>query len=205
VLPHFVPGPPVEDAEPPADLPARPYFLYAGRLEAAKGPQELVEVFRDYRSADLLVIGDGSLGRRLRRRAAGLPHVRFLGELHPGRLSNYYARAAAVLVPTLCYETFGLTAAEAMSCGTPVIARDIGALAEIVRDSGGGLTFSTREELVAAMERVRTDPALGVALAERGRDAWRRRWSPQVHLQRYLGLVRSTLSSRAGPAPEAGE
>src|SRR5256885_16967485 len=59
----------------------------------------------------------------LREQAQGLKHVRFLGTVHSSEISELYRGAIAVLVPSLCYETFGLVAAEAFAHGTPVIAR----------------------------------------------------------------------------------
>ena len=77
VLPNFVPTP-----SPPSKGPRisnRPFFVYVGRLEKLKGLQDLIEVFRGYRRADLLVVGDGTYAKTLIRQADGLPHVRFIG------------------------------------------------------------------------------------------------------------------------------
>src|SRR5687767_1754222 len=92
VINHFVPapGPGPEDAE---DRARRPYFLYAGRLEPIKGVETLLRAFRRRRSEDLVIAGDGGLARRLRRRAADLPHVRFTGWLSQDRLDQLYRGA----------------------------------------------------------------------------------------------------------------
>ena len=102
--------------------------------------------------------------------------MRFLAKVHPAALAAIYRRAVAVLVPSLCYETFGLTAAEAMSHGTPAIVRRIGALAENIDQSGGGLSFATLAECREAMERLRTQPAPTSGPAGRGGvcDPWSR-------------------------------
>ncbi len=202
-LPCLIPLPhePPEGAEVP--LRDRPYFVYVGRLEKLKGVQDLLRVFREYRGADLLIVGTGSYEPSLREQARGLDHVRFLGALHPEALGPLYRNAVATLVPSLCYETFGLTAAEAMSHGTPAIVRRIGALAENLEQSGGGLGFTTLEECREAMEALRTQPALRERLGRRGQDAVRRLWSPAVHLRQYLELADSLLARRssrqAGP------
>ena len=203
VLPHFVPDPiPEGPAVGPAVAPGRPYFLYVGRLERLKGVEDLVRIFSTYDAADLVVVGQGSRGEELRRQAADLPHVRFMGPVHPSRLGPLYEGALALIAPSLCYETFGLAAAEALMHGTPVIVRRIGALTEIVDLSGGGFTFSTAEECRAAMERLRSDPALRAALGGRGRRAAQELWSRQAHLDRYLGIVESALAARAGETRE---
>jgi glycosyltransferase involved in cell wall biosynthesis len=197
LLPHFVPAPAVDGGGPrPSGGSSRPYFLYVGRLETLKGVADLLDIFSTYDAADLLLAGDGTQGEELRRRAAGLPHVRFLGPLHPAELGPLYRGALAVLVPSRCYETFGLTAVEAVTHGTPVIVRRIGALTEIVEQSGAGYTFSTAGECRQAMERLRTDPALREDLGARGRRAAEDRWSQAAHLDRYLEIVESTIEAR---------
>lgn len=202
-LPCLIPLPPEPPERAEVPLPDRPYFVYVGRLEKLKGVQDLLRVFREYRGADLLIVGTGSYEPSLREQARGLDHVRFLGALHPEALGPLYRNAVATLVPSLCYETFGLTAAEAMSHGTPAIVRRIGALAENLEQSGGGLGFTTLEECREAMEALRTQPALRERLGRRGQDAVRRLWSPAVHLRQYLELADSLLARRssrqAGP------
>lgn len=197
-LPYLIPEPPAEPPTAPAELPARPYFLFVGRLEKLKGVQDLLRVFASYRAADLLIAGSGTYEAALRAQAQGLEHVRFLGALHPAALTPLYRRAIAVLVPSLCYETFGLTAAEGLRHGTPAIVRRIGALAENVEQSGGGLSFTTLDECRAALERLRTDTALRDELGRRGREAAGRLWSSEAHLAQYLGLVEAL---RAGGEP----
>ena len=190
VLPHFVPFP-TSLTEPEAH-PAhpRPYFLFVGRLEKLKGVQDLIRIFSKYDAAELLIAGDGSYVDTLREQARGLQHVHFLGSVDSLQLDALYRDAIALLVPSLCYETFGLTAAEAMAHGTPVIARRIGALTEIVEQSGGGRLFDTLEQCRDEMERLRTDPGLRKHLGERGRNAAAENWTVEVHLTRYVEIVR---------------
>jgi glycosyltransferase involved in cell wall biosynthesis len=190
-LPHFVPV----SAPPAADLRRdRPFFLYVGRLEELKGAQELIRIFDKYPHADLVIVGEGTYGVELRFRAAGMQHIKFMGRMHPSRLSALYEQAIALMVPSLCYETFGLTAAEALMHGTPVIVRKIGALSEIVAN-GGGYAFQTDAECLAAMEKLRTDPAHRAELGARGKEIAENRWSVQAHLGRYLRLIRAMVKS----------
>lgn len=197
-LPYMIPEPePSVDEEP---VHPRPFFLIVGRLEKLKGIQDVIGLFSEYRHADLVIVGAGTYKAVLERAAAGLTHVRFTGSLHPSRLSAFYRQALAVMVPSLCYETFGLTAAEAMSHGTPAVVRRIGALAENISHSGGGLAFESLSECREALERLRTDPELRRELGARGRDYYKRHWSPEAHLPRYLDLVRGLKQGGPGTA-----
>ena len=196
VLPHFVPLPPGRPESSPHPNEGRVYFLFVGRLEKLKGVQDLIRLFTDYRDADLLVVGSGNYESTLREQACGLDHVRFLGSRSAAEVSDLYRAAIAVLIPSLCYETFGLTAAEAFAHGTPVIARRIGALAEIIEQAGGGRLFDTLEQCHDEMEQLRTQSALRAELGGRGRNAVAQNWTADVHLARYFQLIESLSANR---------
>ncbi|HWJ45465.1 MAG TPA: glycosyltransferase family 4 protein, partial [Gaiellaceae bacterium] len=194
-LPYFFPldktGPvPAEAQERAAALAGdRPYFLFVGRLVKIKGVHTLFDAFRRYDGADLLIAGDGAWGDELKRLAADIPNVRFLDHVHPEPLRALYAGAIATLVPSLVYETFGFITLESLAQGTPVIARDFGAVGELVRESGGGFTYRTDDELLASMEALQSDSRLRAELGQRGHEAYVERWSEEPHLRRYLELV----------------
>ena len=197
VLPHFVPVPAEHELADSGPDGSEPYFLYAGRLEKLKGVQDLVELFKTYRQASLWIAGDGDEAQVLREQAKELPHVKFLGKLPAAELGQLYRQAIAVLAPSLCYETFSLSAAEALAHATPVIARKIGALGELVEGSGGGLTFQTLAECETAMERLRCEPELRRSLAARGRQSALENWTAQKHINTYLDMVRGLLAKKA--------
>ena len=125
-LPYFVPDSRQADGLTGGPRPhARPYFLFVGRLIQAKGVQTLFPAFSGSDGPDLLIAGDGDYAADLRRLAQGLPRVRFLGRQSHDVLEGLYHHAEAALVPSLCYETFGIVIIEAFAAGTPVIARDL--------------------------------------------------------------------------------
>lgn len=200
ILPHFVPEEtaPDDDAPPAGRPPAeRPYFLYAGRLEKLKGVDELLDLFTRFPAADLLIAGEGERSRDLRRRAESLTNVSFLGALHPAELKRYYRHAVAVLAPSLCFESFGLTPIEAFQQGCPAIVRNHGALPELI-DQGAGFTFSTLDECAEAMRTLLETDGLRDTLGERARRAVNRNWSARVHLERYLALIETARLERLG-------
>jgi len=206
-LPYFLPLTEAvpRDALPAVDgpRPGRPYFLFVGRLVRLKGAHTLIDAFRHYDGADLLIAGDGVYGDELRKRAEGLDHVRFLGRVHPEALRTLYANAIAVLVPSLVYETFGFITLESFAQRTPVIARDLGAVGELARDSGGGFTYGDERELIEAMEALRRDPGLRTQLGERGHRGFVERWSEDPHVSAYFEAIDEARGRQAVPAPEA--
>ncbi len=193
VLPSFVPVP----REEPRPATGERCFLFVGRLEKLKGLQDLLPLFREMRDARLRIAGTGTYEPELRRLAAGLPNVEFLGVVHPSRIAELYGSAHAVLVPSLCYEVFPLAPVEAMANGVPVIARRIGAVTEVVEESGGGLLFDTPAECRAAMERLMASPSLHIELGARGRSTALAQWTEDAHIARYLDLIGDLLGQRA--------
>jgi glycosyltransferase involved in cell wall biosynthesis len=201
-LPLFLDGPAGREPPAPAE-PAhpRPYALYAGRLERIKGVDTLIDAFRAYGGCDLLIAGDGTQERSLRRRAEGLAHVSFLGRVDHDRLRRLYAGATAVVVPSLGYEVFPYVTLEAFAEGTPVVVRDIGGLPEVVEDSGGGVVFRSTDELLRALDELRVDAKRRRDLGERGRSALRRLWSEEPHLERYFALIERSQAEAPAAHP----
>lgn len=196
-LPYFLPlAEAVEECEPAVSPSGRAYFLFVGRLVKIKGAQALIAAFRRFANADLLIAGDGAYEPDLRRLAAGLSHVHFLGRVHPADLRRLYRGAIALLVPSMVYETFGFITLEALGQRTPVIARDLGAVAEMVRDTGGGITYRTEDELVQVMTSLQTDRVLRDDLGARGHAAYVQRYSEEIHVTSYLEAIEEATARR---------
>lgn len=75
--------------------------------------------------------------------------VTFLGAKDQNTLVNYYSAAQMVVVPSF-YESFGMVAIEAMACGTPVIASDVGGLAYTVEDGFNGYLVPQKDPATLA-------------------------------------------------------
>jgi len=119
--PEFVPG----------DKPREDYVLLVGSIELRKRPLVAADA-AEACGRRLVVAGperDAELVAELRRRGAELR-----GYVPQAELVRLYQRAAAVLVPT-SYEGFGLTVAEAMACGAPVVAAPDPAVREVGGDA----------------------------------------------------------------------
>jgi glycosyltransferase involved in cell wall biosynthesis len=194
-LPHFLAA--AEDDTDDGYLHTRPYFLYVGRLEKLKGVQVLLSLFREYRAADLLIVGSGSYAAELQAMAQDLPHVQFIPWIAHSRLRGLYRRAIAAVVPSLCYETFGLVPIEAFAARTPAIVHGLGALPELVEGSGAGIIYHTEAELLAALEQLRTQPELRLRMGERGYQSYLDNYTEREHLRRYYALIDELRDRRA--------
>jgi glycosyltransferase involved in cell wall biosynthesis len=184
VVPYFLPDTEAAGIAPYAGHP-RPYFLFVGRLEKIKGLQDVFPAFDRYPDADLLILGDGDFAPDLKRLAAGNPRIQFLGRKTPDELSAYYRGAQALIVPSVCYETFGIILIESFRLGTPVIARRLGPFPEIVETANAGALFETEDDLVAAMRRMQQVPGARQRLGEQARAAFEALWREDRVLARY--------------------
>ena len=195
-LPYFVaPVPPGRQQSLREFGLERPYYLLVSRLESYKGPQVALEAFLSRPGeADLIIVGTGSLEKELKRRAAGDPRVRFLDYVAPENLEGLYARARALLAPSLWPEMGNQTVLQAASCGTPALASRVGCLPELVEENAAGLMFTGPDGLIEGLERFQ-DERLRSELGGNAQTAYRGKYAPEVFREKYLSLV-GELSAR---------
>ena len=175
----------------------RPFFLFVGRLEYIKGAQNLLPQFADLPEFDLVIAGDGNYREQLEKEASGRPNIKFLGRVSQEQLDDLYRTAVAVIVPSVCYETFGIIIIEAFARKTPVIVNDLGALPEVVTDSQGGVIYRNADELKKAIFSLAGDPDLRKEMGQRGFEAFQQYWTTDAHLRSYLSLVEEIAQQKS--------
>ncbi len=158
---HFYPIPADEARAYIGLKPEDRMILFVGRIEPLKGVDTLLEAMsclqmKESRPVHLAIIGGDPAASpeemnaemaRLKNlcEVLGLDQsVVFLGVRDQDKLSYYYSAAEVVVMPSH-YESFGMVALEAMACGTPVIASEVGGLAYLVRDGETGFTIPAEE------------------------------------------------------------
>lgn len=133
-------------------LDGRDVVLAVGRMDPVKGFDVLlraVALLPQLDSVQLVLIGGAEGDReheRLRSLASSLGldgRAAFVEPVPQQQLPLYYGAASLVVVPSH-YESFGFVAAEALACGTPVIASKVGGLPTIVHDGENGLLVPWR-------------------------------------------------------------
>jgi len=150
-------------------------LVHVSNFRPVKRAVEVVEVFHKLREAGypakLLLVGDGPDRPAAEHRARELgviDDVRFLGKQEP--VEEILAIADIFLMPSGS-ETFGLAALEAMACGVPVIASDIGGLPELVIDGETGYLrpLGDIEGYAACAKKLLDDPDLLAKMSEKAR------------------------------------
>ncbi len=117
-----------------------PVIVSVGHLIPRKGHNLVIDALRKIPGATLLIVGDGEERAHLERQTkrAGLgPRVRFLGPVAPEKMPEIY-RAADVLALASSREGWPNVLLEAMACGAPCVATDVGGVAEVIREPAAG-------------------------------------------------------------------
>ncbi|HEY9246473.1 MAG TPA: glycosyltransferase family 4 protein [Candidatus Methanoperedens sp.] len=112
--------------------------LYVGRLESYKGVQYLIQSLPLLPEFRLMVIGDGTYGKKLHEMAHDLKvdkRIDWLKDAAREKLLSCF-KSADVLVNLSMFEAYGITVAEALACGTPCIVARGGALGEFINGDG---------------------------------------------------------------------
>lgn len=184
---------------------SNPTILFAGRIQTHKGTALAVESYADLRKVldpelgkpVLQIIGgaSGEDGQAEVDRCVALATeravddgVHFIDPVPHAILADYYRAADVVIVPSRS-ESFGLVAAEAQACGTPVVASNSGGLAYIVNASESGLLVDGNDpqSFAAAMKAVIEHPSFARRLSE-GAVEFSERFSWEATANRLLEL-----------------
>jgi glycosyltransferase involved in cell wall biosynthesis len=200
-LPNFMDRVDEEWRDPGPRPQEKPYFLFVGRLESIKGLQTLIPLWDRAPDCDLLIAGTGTQEEEMRSMAAGNPRIRFLGPVAQKDMGPLQFHALATVIPSVTYETFGMASVEAFARRTPVIARDLGGLPEVVRESGGGFVYRSDAELLEALQRIAQSAALRDELGGKGYEGFVRLWSREPHLERYFTLLNTVARKKFGGIP----
>jgi glycosyltransferase involved in cell wall biosynthesis len=168
------------------------YLAFLGRVSPEKGLGAAIEIAR--RAGRTLRVGakvdraDRDYFERELRPLLRPPRVEFLGEIGDAEKLRLLAGADALLFPIDWPEPFGLVMTEAMACGTPIVAWDRGAVAEVMADPRSGFVCSTIDEAVAAVGRL-------PELTRRGcRQVFEERFTAPRMAADYLRVYRALLA-----------
>jgi glycosyltransferase involved in cell wall biosynthesis len=119
------------------------YALYVGRLSVEKGLDVLISAWeRLSTKMPLKIVGEGPLAEMVVAATLRMPHIEWLGQRPISEVHELMGEAKFLIFPSKWYETFGRVAVEAFAKGTPVIASNIGAIAELIDLPKNGLCFN---------------------------------------------------------------
>lgn len=144
---YFTPGPKTDD-----------YLLFLGSILPRKGTKEAIEVAQKS-GEKLVIVGPTYPDNQEYFDTFVKPfidgeQIRYLGHVAHNQTAGLFQNAKAFLMPIQWEEPFGLTMAEALACGTPVIAMNRGSVPEIIDNGKTGYIVSSVDEMVDAIKRL---------------------------------------------------
>ncbi|MBM3166310.1 MAG: glycosyltransferase family 4 protein [Chloroflexi bacterium] len=168
------------------------------RDTAVKGLKYLLEalaILHQKHNLELVVVGstmgDGVTEKRIHN--LGLDHhVSFTDQIDTQELVNQYRQATITVVPSI-YEGFGLPAAEAMACGSPVVCTTAGALPEVVGDAGVMVPPADVKALANAIESLMENPDRRNNLAHMGRQRIAEKFNWQTTAKQTLATYTEAI------------
>ncbi|MGI8905515.1 MAG: N-acetyl-alpha-D-glucosaminyl L-malate synthase BshA [Candidatus Sumerlaeaceae bacterium] len=181
-------------------------ILHVSNFRPVKRLDDVVHVFAriaESMPAKLVLIGDGPERERtleLARRLGVMDRTHFLGKQN--LIEHYYAIADLLLFPSE-YESFGITALEAMSASLPVVATTGSGLSEVVEEGVTGFLRPVGDvpALAEACQRILQDDALAVRMGQAGRRRAEQCFQAKAIAQSYLDLYRSVMNGVKYPPP----
>jgi glycosyltransferase involved in cell wall biosynthesis len=196
VKPNFVAGDPALKQQPGS------YVLFVGRLSEEKGPQLLPSVWRSMRTKiPLRIAGSGPLLETLSHeiRESSLAEIELTGSRTPDEVRALMHGARFLVFPSMWYEGFPMTVAEAFAGGLPVIAPRLGSMTEIVQDGVTGLQFDcgNTADLAAKVEWAWNHPEELARMGRAARAEYEARYQPSKNYDMLIDIYRQAITRRA--------
>lgn len=192
VKPNFYAG--NQEVVPFTERPG--YVVFVGRMGEEKGVRTLIKAWKNWGASapELRMIGDGPIREKLQRQVEGLP-VRFLGQISAEAAREQIAHARLLVLPSECFETFGLVVIEAFAFGTPVAVSNMGALPSIVQHGLNGVAFEagSPSSLLANVQPVLANLSQLATMAGEARKSFEKHYNKKVNYQMLMEIYEQAL------------
>lgn len=178
---------------PAGDEELRQGGLFVGRLSAEKGIDVLMRTMGLLPACQLKVIGSGPEEATL----CSHTNIRRLGFLPRDQIFRHMQKAVYFLMPSICYETFGLVAIEAFACGLPVIASRMGAMAELVEHGRTGLLFEpgSVEDLAQKIVWAEANPEAMREMGKSARNEYEAKYASERNYQQLMAIYMEAITA----------
>lgn len=176
------------------------YALYVGRLSVEKGLDTLLDAWEHLGAKiPLKIVGDGPLSDRVKDAAMRLPSVEWLGRKPMAEVYELMGNALFLVFPSKWYETFGRVAIEAFAKGTPVVAANIGAIAELVDAERTGLLFrpGDPDDLLDKVKWSLANPEKLVEMRQQARSEFEAKYTAEQNYQTLIDIYAQAQKTAA--------
>jgi exopolysaccharide biosynthesis WecB/TagA/CpsF family protein len=176
------------------------YALFVGQLTEEKGIHTLLAAWEQHPvDLPLKIAGDGPLAAEVRQAAQRNSRIEWLGGVPHDRVLALMQQAGALVFPSTCYETFGMSIIEAFAVGLPVIASNLGCLPTLVRHGRTGLHFRAgdADDLVRQTAWIGAHPAEWQQMRDNARAEFERLYSGPANYRQLMEIYARGIEQAA--------
>lgn len=176
------------------------YAVFIGRIGEEKGVKPLINAWKYLQDFQLKIVGDGPKLGEYKKYAdnLGLKSIEFMGYKEHNECMAILDKARFLIMPSIWYETFGLTIVEAFSHKKPVVASRLGAMADIVDDGRTGLLFKAGgpEDMAKKVKWLWDDPEKCIQMGENARKEYEERYTPEINYESLMNIYNEAIERK---------
>ena len=172
------------------------FALFVGRLSEEKGLRTLLQAWQKLPQIPLKIVGEGPLRDMVSHSARTCSNITAFGFIERSHLWQLLKAASILVLPSTWYEGLPAAAVEAMACGTPSVASDLGSLSEVIKEDANGLRFEAGnpDQLAARVADLLSRPDHLSLLRTRTRLHYEENYTAQQNYAQLLEIYQRCLS-----------
>jgi glycosyltransferase involved in cell wall biosynthesis len=172
------------------------YALFVGRLSEEKGVSTLLAAWKQLAAEiPLKIVGNGQLADMVKSATKESRGIEWLGQVSRERVMELMQRAWLLIFPSIVYETFGMSIAEAFAVGLPPVASNLGVMSTMVRNRQTGLHFrpGDADDLVAQVRWARSHPETLQEMRRAARQEFEAKYTADRNYDRLLNIYQTAI------------
>lgn len=176
------------------------FYLYIGRVEPLKGIDLLIEAFSQLPDLRLMIVGGGKQWETYQASARGknCSNITVTGPLQHNKLSAILANAKALILPSQCYETFGMVIIEAYAHSVPALAGRISGFPDLILPGKTGLLFTYNSAASLKECIIQFEHQHQPAWNEAAQHEYKTKYSPEVNYRMLINIYHNSLQNDRG-------
>jgi glycosyltransferase involved in cell wall biosynthesis len=206
VLPYYCP---IESLPSPRRLPERPTVLFLGRISPQKGYKYFIEALGQLPTEVAgLMVGNFNAEKRRQVEQIAADHgcadrLKMRPWANRDEITRLMSEATVLCFSSIWPETLGIVGLEALACGVPVVASDIGGVREWLLPEENGLLVPPRDSgaIAQSVSRLINDPERLLNMGRCGIQLMNKRFSPRRHIDELVSVYQSAAASSKSGQP----